>query len=509
MPSFSVPTSAGSQINQNFIRSDKLIFKVLIGMQLFSFALASWHATWMLSIFVGGSLLFSAATLLYFRPGALVTRLFNAVALMVYCALHIHQSLGMTEMHFGIFAFLAFLVIYGDWRVILAAAVTIALHHALFHFLQELSFGVFCFTEPSLTVLMIHAGYVVVQALVLGYLSILTQRDRLQECELGDYTIALNATNERINLRDHELHPRTSSGKALQHVIDTLHGAVRQLKSGVDSIIQVSQDIATGNADLASRTQAQANALQVTASSMHNLTNTVKQNAENANQANRLVVSASDVASRGGAVVEQVVDTMASIKESSRKIVDIIGVIDGIAFQTNILALNAAVEAARAGEQGRGFAVVATEVRNLAQRSAGAAKEIKSLIGHSVEQVNLGDSLVDEAGKTMQEIVASVKDVADLISGIAAASHQQSRDIEQVSLSITQMDEITQHISTLVEHAATAGGCMHGEAEKLDGIVRQFVINENREHDIYSSVPLAPRSTHPKVGMVKRAAAIE
>ena len=210
---------------------------------------------------------------------------------------------------------------------------------------------------------------------------------------------------------------------------------------------------------------------------MEELTSTVKQNAENARQANQMVVSTADVAVKGGQVVGQVVDTMASIKESSRKIADIIGVIDGIAFQTNILALNAAVEAARAGEQGRGFAVVASEVRNLAQRSAGAAKEIKSLIEDSVGQVEAGDRLVEEAGKTMSEIVTSVKRVTDIMGEIAAASQEQSAGIEQVNQAITQMDDVTQQNAALVEEAAAASASLQDQAGNLAQVVSVFKLD--------------------------------
>jgi len=207
---------------------------------------------------------------------------------------------------------------------------------------------------------------------------------------------------------------------------------------------------------------------------MEELTSTVKQNAENAKQANQLAIGASDVAVKGGQVVSQVVDTMSSINESSKKIVDIISVIDGIAFQTNILALNAAVEAARAGEQGRGFAVVATEVRNLAQRSAAAAKEIKELIGDSVDKVGAGTKLVDEAGKTMQEIVSSVKRVTDIMAEITAASQEQSSGIEQVNTAITQMDEVTQQNAALVEEAAAAAESLEEQAGNLAKAVAIF-----------------------------------
>ncbi|MEC4721393.1 methyl-accepting chemotaxis protein [Noviherbaspirillum sp. CPCC 100848] len=265
---------------------------------------------------------------------------------------------------------------------------------------------------------------------------------------------------------------------ALRQMNDSLAQIVGNVRAGTESIGVASREIAAGNADLSSRTESQASSLEETASSMEELTSTVKQNAENARQANQLVVSASDVAVRGGQVVGQVVETMGSIKDSSRKVVDIIGVIDGIAFQTNILALNAAVEAARAGEQGRGFAVVAAEVRNLAQRSAGAAKEIKGLSSDSVEKVDAGGKLVDEAGRTMDEIVTSVKHVADIMNEITAASQEQSSGIQEVSQAITQMDEMTQRNAALVEEAAATAEGMQNQAAALAQTVAVFKLQE-------------------------------
>jgi methyl-accepting chemotaxis protein len=256
--------------------------------------------------------------------------------------------------------------------------------------------------------------------------------------------------------------------------VANLTDIMTQLRDATESINTAAKEIASGNTDLSSRTEEQASSLEETASSMEELTSTVKQNAENARQANQLAIGASDVAVKGGAVVSQVVTTMSSINESSKKIVDIISVIDGIAFQTNILALNAAVEAARAGEQGRGFAVVATEVRNLAQRSAAAAKEIKELISDSVEKVGTGTKLVDEAGKTMEEIVSSVKRVTDIMGEITAASQEQSSGIEQVNQAITQMDEVTQQNAALVEQAAAAAESLEEQAQVLAQAVGVF-----------------------------------
>jgi methyl-accepting chemotaxis protein len=258
--------------------------------------------------------------------------------------------------------------------------------------------------------------------------------------------------------------------------VEQLTGIVNQIKLATDSINTGARDIAESNRDLSGRTKQQAVSLKETASSMEELTGTVRQNAENAKQANQLAIGAADVASKGGQVVGEVVSTMASINESSKKIVDIISVIDGIAFQTNILALNAAVEAARAGEQGRGFAVVAAEVRSLAQRSAGAAKEIKGLISDSVEKVGNGTLLVEQAGKTMDEIVTSVKRVTDIMSEISAASQEQSQGIEQVTQTITQMDEVTQQNAALVEEASTSAHGMEEQAKQLTSSVSIFTL---------------------------------
>jgi methyl-accepting chemotaxis protein len=267
--------------------------------------------------------------------------------------------------------------------------------------------------------------------------------------------------------------------QALKDMNDSLAKTVGDVRTGTELISTASQEIASGNADLSARTESQASSLEETASSMEELTSTVKQNADNARQANQLAVTASSVAEKGGTVVSQVVHTMGSITESSRKIADIISVIDGIAFQTNILALNAAVEAARAGEQGRGFAVVASEVRNLAQRSAGAAKEIKELISDSVEKVDAGSKLVDEAGQTMDLIVTSIRQVADIMGEITAATQEQSNGIEEVNQAITQMDEMTQQNAALVEQAAAAAESMQEQAQFLSQAVSIFKLSQD------------------------------
>ena len=299
-------------------------------------------------------------------------------------------------------------------------------------------------------------------------------RPLLRALEVAN-TVAAGDLTSRIDVSS-----RDETGQllqALKSMNESLARTVGTVRVGTDTIAVAAAQVASGSQDLSGRTEQQASALEETASSMEELTSTVKQNADNARQANKLAESASNVAARGGAVIEQVVGTMDQINASSIKITDIIGVIDGIAFQTNILALNAAVEAARAGEQGRGFAVVASEVRNLAQRSAAAAREIKQLIGDSSGKVADGSRLVAEAGATMTEIVESVRRVTDIMAEISAASQEQTAGIEQINGAVAQMDEGTQQNAALVEEAAAASASMEEQAAKLAQAVAVFRID--------------------------------
>ncbi len=297
--------------------------------------------------------------------------------------------------------------------------------------------------------------------------------------------------------------------RALRTMNDNLQGIVAEVRLGTETISTASSQIASGNLDLSARTEQQAGSLEETASSLEQLTSTVKQNGEHARQASQLAAAASDVALKGGSVVSEVVETMGSINESARKIVDIIGVIDGIAFQTNILALNAAVEAARAGEQGRGFAVVASEVRSLAQRSAGAAKEIKILIGDSVEKVENGSRLVQQAGSTMDEIVASVKRVTNIMSEITVASHEQEAGIDQINRAMSEMDTVTQQNAALVEEAAAAAGSLNDQADGLAQVVSVFKVDGAARAGavglkLVASAPV--RQPAPRIGAVVKVA---
>jgi methyl-accepting chemotaxis protein len=291
---------------------------------------------------------------------------------------------------------------------------------------------------------------------------------------------------------------RSSLLFAMKSMRDNLANIVGDVRGATGTIAQASSEIAGGNLDLSSRTEQQASSLEETAASMEQLTATVKQNAEHASQANKLADSAAGIAQKGSSMVAQVVDTMSVIHTSSRKVVDIIGVIDGIAFQTNILALNAAVEAARAGEQGRGFAVVATEVRNLAQRSAAAAKEIKELIGNSVQQVEAGNELVSQAGETMAEVLQSVQRMHSIMTEISAASREQSAGIEQVNQAITQMDQVTQQNAALVQQAAGTAQDLQEQAGALDRLVSVFRLEQQAAHGARAHAAQArtPALTH-------------
>jgi methyl-accepting chemotaxis protein len=319
-----------------------------------------------------------------------------------------------------------------------------------------------------------------------------------------DYAVAVAGRIAAGNLAvEVATHPgdRSSLLFAMRSMRDSLAQIVGQVRAGADTIASASDQIVAGNVDLSARTEQQASSLEETAASMEELTGTVKQNSASAREANQLALSASSIALKGGQVVGQVVDTMGNINASARKIVDIIGVIDGIAFQTNILALNAAVEAARAGEQGRGFAVVATEVRSLAQRSAAAAKEIKELIGNSVEQVEAGSKLVSQAGATMEEVVVSVKRVTDIMGEITNAGREQSAGIEQVNQAIVGMDAVTQQNASLVEEATAASHSMQEQANALAQLVAVFQLAAEPRGSSLRTVPGQART--PEAAMLR------
>jgi methyl-accepting chemotaxis protein len=415
-----------------------------------------------------------AGLLVATAPGALVTRLYMGFAFMAITALQIQIARGMNDLHFGVFVSLAFLLAYRDWRPIVVAAAAIAVHHAGFNFMQQMGWGTVCFAEPSWLLVALHASYVVVQSALQIMMARRLEHDARLGAELARVTQSMHGGGDRLRLDLSEVRVDTPLGRDLHGALERIGRALREVAAAAESVRAASVEIAQGNGDLSERTEQTAANLQKTASSMEELAATVRQTAEHAGDADRLSTVASEVATRGGQAVGQVVSTMAEITHSSRKIADIIGVIDGIAFQTNILALNAAVEAARAGEQGRGFAVVASEVRTLAQRSAGAAREIKSLIEESVSRVEQGSRLVADAGTTMSRIVDSVRETGVLIGEISRAAQEQSAGVGLVNESVGELDGMTQQNAALVEESAAAAMSLRDQAERLAAAVNQF-----------------------------------
>ena len=405
--------------------------------------------------------------------GTLASRLLLATVQTLMVALHIQLAHGEIEYHFGAFVTLALLMVYLDWRPIVLSAALVAVHHVVFDRLHAAGFGFYCLTEASFARVLLHAAYVVIQTGLEVVLAVSMGRTAREGVELSRLVTAVNHP-DGIVLDTRALALSTPGARALQSTLQRMQEVVVSVKQSALQVESASREIASGNHDLSGRTEQAAGSLQQTAASMEQLNSTMRQSADAARQASQMAVANAEVAARGGQVVGEVVATMDQINHSSKKINDIIGTIDGIAFQTNILALNAAVEAARAGEQGRGFAVVASEVRSLAQRSAEAAKEIKGLIGTSVDKVEAGTRLVAEAGSTIGEVVANAQRVADIIGEITAASGEQSSGVGQVNTAISHLDQMTQQNAALVEQSSAAALSLREQAQRLTQAVQVF-----------------------------------
>jgi methyl-accepting chemotaxis protein len=392
---------------------------------------------------------------------------------VAFVALHIQLGRGTVEFHFGVFVLLGLLLVYCDWRPIMLGAVLFAVHHVAFDRMQAFGLGVYCTPEANFVKMVMHALYVVVQTGIELFLALRLQNSAMASSQLSAIVRSVDR-GDTLCLDLSGLMVQAPTAVMLKDAIGKMAVAMADVSAAAASIEMASKEIASGNLDLSQRTETQASNLQQTAASMEELTGTVRQSADTATQATRLSAEAAEAAVQGGAMVETVITTMAGISESSRRIADINAVIDGIAFQTNILALNAAVEAARAGEQGRGFAVVATEVRTLAQRSAQAAKEIKSLISESVAKVDLGTQQAGSAGASMANIVSGAQRVNQLISELACAAGQQTMGITQVGEAVTQLDTVTQQNAALVEESAAAAESLRMQATGLNSVVQRF-----------------------------------
>jgi methyl-accepting chemotaxis protein len=474
-----VANEHGSGLDATRRQGDRIMVVVLWLLCIYSFGLAAWHSTWWEAAFVGGGSALVPTLLAVLAPGSRLTRVMVAVAFMVFSGLTIHQSHGMIEMHFLVFGCLSFLLYYRDWLPIVVAAGVIAVHHFVFDLLHHSGVGVYVFDHRhGLSIVLVHAAFVVFQTVGLVAMSALLRREALDADEVRSIGARLAVIDGVVDLGFRVPDASSRFAKDFNTFMTQVHDAVAAVRRLAGGTTEAAREVSAVAGDLAGGARTQASGIETTAASLAQITATVKQNADSARLASDLAGTARQVAERGGTVVGSAVAAMGEIEGSARRIADIIGTIDEIAFQTNLLALNAAVEAARAGEQGRGFAVVASEVRNLAQRSAQAAREIKGLIQDSVTRVESGAAQVNQSGQALTEIVAAVKRVTDIVADIAAASGEQSTGIAEVNRSVNQMDQVTRDNTARTERLSNTAQGLATEAGRLHDLVGSFRLAE-------------------------------
>lgn len=431
------------------------------------------------------------------RPGTLFTRLAMGTALMCMVALHIHLSHGLIETHFAVFVVLALLLAYRDWRVIALAAGVIAVHHLSFNHLQQAGWNLYCLAKPSLEMVLYHAGYVVAQSAFEIVLVVRLRREALEGLELDRLVRRITAQADGrldVQVRDETVTPM---GNRLGAALAAIANTVREVRQASLQIQMSAREINRGSQDLSYRTEEQASNLEQTASAVREMTGNVKHTALAAREAAQLTASASGIAQRGRESVDELVQSMEEISRSSARIADITSVIDSIAFQTNLLALNAAVEAARAGENGRGFAVVAAEVRNLAQRSANAAKEVRGLIQQGNVRINQGAGQAEVAGSTIKQLVDSVERVTALVLDVDASTARQATGVTQFESAVNLLEQMTHSNSALAEESAAAGESLLELADALTDVVGRFIdeASQGAETSVRPSKPRAPLTT--------------
>ncbi|CAN5347241.1 hypothetical protein BH10PSE17_BH10PSE17_19900 [soil metagenome] len=448
----------------------------LVGAALAALAIAQFYGDVLLASVCGAAAVAVGALVFWGCRGTPISCAVLTLSNVALVILHIQLGRGTIEFHFGVFVLLGLLMVYQNWRPVVLTAVAFVVHHFLFDRLQAWGFGFYCTTDPGILKQVMHGIYVATQTGVEIYVLVRLRLATLEGAELSALVRRIDQP-QRLHLDVSGIDVASPTAVMLKSVIGKMNAAMNEVDRVAGSIKASSFEIASGNVDLNQRTEEQASSLQQTAASMEELTTTVRKSAETAGTANALAGSASSAAVDGGNAVNKVVTTMTDISESSRRIADIISVIDGIAFQTNILALNAAVEAARAGEEGRGFAVVAAEVRQLAQRSATAAKEIKTLVGDSVSRVDAGMQLVGEAGTTMGTIVEQAKRVSELIGEMASHADHQAAGMTQVGQAVSQLDVMTQQNASLVEQSSAAAESLKDQALRLNEVVERFALS--------------------------------
>lgn len=468
--------AVSQQLTLQYRQADKIMLAVIWLLFLMALALTPWHATYWPALVAGLPAAVIPTVFIFWRPGTRLTRTLVAISTMVFCALHIHQAAGVTELHFGIFVALAVLLCYRDWFVIVVAAVVIALHHLSFNYFQQLGWGLYCFTEPGIGRVLGHAAYVVAETIALCIIAEWLRRDALQASELRAMVEHLGSRTDAINLQSDGIVHRSPAAVALSTALGETARSVHRVSSGVQAIDQASAQIVESTDDVHQGALQQAQAVREASATIDVLSETV---AGNQQQAELLAVraeQASELAGNGSQAMDKAVSTMRSINALSAKIAEITSVIDSIAFQTNILALNAAVEAARAGEQGRGFAVVASEVRSLAQRSAGAAREIKDLIEGSVAQIHSGTSLVEQTGALMGQLVESVQEVGQTLQEINRAGQQQGQRIADVGRSVGDINAIVDQNLRQVARLRDSVAVLREQSDGLASAVGVFLL---------------------------------